>query len=419
MDPLSSEVQWSALGVEYEAVGEQRQSSLVTPGEAPFLDGRIDILNKNSFETSPTQQVYRTASAILALVRVSAFARLSPMDSHGRPESARGDRQQRFRAIIRILFQSVRDSEDRNPREGYGRSKRVCEDGTQGTRKVRRLAQPCTPTVSNNLRLSSEIERTLRGWADAPHTERNNENVCDHKPEIQRILGVLTTQESAPGVGGPGVGERSPRLAPVVPHDTATVSISGESGASLAPPPPTSCGTLIAPPNSFFHLNSNRSAFGLLIGRAFDPRELPLLVEAIFSNKDERDTIRRLRGDDAQIFIDLMDEARSAFAHHRDARLTDADKALDRPDLPSRTRKKCLKLLYRTCSRNALLPSALKIPPCYDRTSVALCRGGFADVWKGMHCGRDVAVKVLRTYLNSDLKRIIGVGYRSYPLPAC
>lgn len=64
------------------------------------------------------------------------------------------------------------------------------------------------------------------------------------------------------------------------------------------------------------------------------------------------------------------------------------------------------------CSRNALLPRALEIHVRYDRTSVAMYRGGFADVWKGEHRGQDVAVKVLRTYLNSDLQKITGVGYR-------
>ena len=47
----------------------------------------------------------------------------------------------------------------------------------------------------------------------------------------------------------------------------------------------------------------------------------------------------------------------------------------------------------------------------YDRTCSALFRGGFADVWKGECSGRDVAVKVLRTYSNSDLQRTIGVSY--------
>jgi len=48
------------------------------------------------------------------------------------------------------------------------------------------------------------------------------------------------------------------------------------------------------------------------------------------------------------------------------------------------------------------------VPACYDRTSDALYRGGFADVWKGAYCGRDVAVKVLRTYSTSDLQKIVG-----------
>ena len=89
------------------------------------------------------------------------------------------------------------------------------------------------------------------------------------------------------------------------------------------------------------------------------------------------------------------------------------------PDLPPRTRKKCLKLLHRICGRHALLPRTLEIPVCYDRTGVALCSGRFADVWKGEYCGLDVAVKALRTYSNGDLQKIIGVGRGSYFLSTC
>jgi hypothetical protein len=82
------------------------------------------------------------------------------------------------------------------------------------------------------------------------------------------------------------------------------------------------------------------------------------------------------------------------------------------PDLSPRIRQKCLKALYRTCGRNALLPRALKIPVYYDRASAALYRGGFADVWKGEYRGRNVAVKVIRTYSTDNLQKIIGVSYR-------
>jgi hypothetical protein len=109
-------------------------------------------------------------------------------------------------------------------------------------------------------------------------------------------------------------------------------------------------------------LNVNTPACGCLIRRAFTLDEIPSLIETIFSSEDESDAIRSLLGDDAQAFVDVIDEA------------------LDRPDLLPWTRKKCLKSLYRTCGRHALLPRALKIPVCYDRTGVAVFRGGFADV---------------------------------------
>jgi serine/threonine protein kinase len=89
------------------------------------------------------------------------------------------------------------------------------------------------------------------------------------------------------------------------------------------------------------------------------------------------------------------------------------------PELPPRIRKKRLKSLYRTCGRHALLPGTLKIPVCYDRTGTALYRGGYADVWKGQHCGRDVAVKVIRTCSNDDLQKIVGVSYCSCSRSVC
>ena len=87
------------------------------------------------------------------------------------------------------------------------------------------------------------------------------------------------------------------------------------------------------------------------------------------------------------------------------------DQALNMPELPPQIRKECLKLLYRTCGRHALLPRTLKIQVRYNQTGTALYRGGFADVWKGEHCGQDVAVKVIRTYSDDELQKIIGVSY--------
>ena len=71
------------------------------------------------------------------------------------------------------------------------------------------------------------------------------------------------------------------------------------------------------------------------------------------------------------------------------------------------------------CGRNKLLPKSLRIPLCYDRQGFPLYTGGFADVWKGEYCGRDVAGKVIRTPSSTNLQnlqKIIGVGYNIFLL---
>ena len=52
----------------------------------------------------------------------------------------------------------------------------------------------------------------------------------------------------------------------------------------------------------------------------------------------------------------------------------------------------------------------MKIPVLYDRTGDPSRRGGFADVWRGKHNELEVAVKVLRTYSDTDFGKITGVG---------
>jgi hypothetical protein len=65
--------------------------------------------------------------------------------------------------------------------------------------------------------------------------------------------------------------------------------------------------------------------------------------------------------------------------------------------------------LYKMCAGHSLLPRSLQIEVHYDRSGVAHCGGGFADVWKG-NCGdRQVAVKVLRIYGDSNLRKITRV----------
>ena len=94
------------------------------------------------------------------------------------------------------------------------------------------------------------------------------------------------------------------------------------------------------------------------------------------------------------------------------------DQALDSPDLSLSARVKCLRRLYRTCGFHGILPKRLKVPACYDHNVYPLYKGGFADVWKGEHDGREVAVKVIRTYSRKNLKKIIGVSRQSLSFSA-
>jgi hypothetical protein len=51
----------------------------------------------------------------------------------------------------------------------------------------------------------------------------------------------------------------------------------------------------------------------------------------------------------------------------------------------------------------------------YGRTSSSPRRGGYADVWKAEYRSQDVAVKVIRTYSDRELRKVINVGCALFP----
>jgi len=73
-------------------------------------------------------------------------------------------------------------------------------------------------------------------------------------------------------------------------------------------------------PDPFFS-TSNVTAYGRLVRREFAPHELPSLIEAILSNNDDGEMIRCLPGDDAQSFVDVIDEARSTFTRYHETNI--------------------------------------------------------------------------------------------------
>ena len=83
--------------------------------------------------------------------------------------------------------------------------------------------------------------------------------------------------------------------------------------------------------------------------------------------------------------------------------------ALDDLDFSPQIRKKYARLLYEMCAGRSLLPKSLQTEVGYNQLDRPHHRGGFADVWKGTYGDREVAVKVLRIDLGSDLQKITRV----------
>ncbi|KAF9645422.1 kinase-like protein [Thelephora ganbajun] len=127
-------------------------------------------------------------------------------------------------------------------------------------------------------------------------------------------------------------------------------------------------------------------AWKQLIGHTLPTNEHISLITSIFSNRNEVEVLGNLSGDDAQAFIDVIDEV------------------LD--SLPQQIYRRCLRYLYRICGRQVLLPKSLATPLCYNPTEMPQCRGGFADVWKGQYNGQEVAAKALRVSQTSNFDQI-------------
>ena len=74
-------------------------------------------------------------------------------------------------------------------------------------------------------------------------------------------------------------------------------------------------------------------------------------------------------------------------------------------------------MLCKICGHLAWIPKSIQIPFCYNRTGAPWYQGGFAEVWKGEHERVEVAVKVLKVFMMSDLTKIMRV--RFPVLPKC
>jgi hypothetical protein len=138
------------------------------------------------------------------------------------------------------------------------------------------------PYSNNNSRTTRDIERVLRAGASMPGIQYDKSKIEEYKRKIEQMLGALSTPRSSL-VRESGEDQRAPELVDVDSRENVTTSDFSQ---------------LYTP------------AFRRLLRGKFAPGELPSLIKDILARKDVDDITRGLPKDDAQTFIDTMDEVR-------------------------------------------------------------------------------------------------------------
>ena len=93
---------------------------------------------------------------------------------------------------------------------------------------------------------------------------------------------------------------------PSQPHRTPSPNTLTQRSSSTT-------STLHATPGPFILVDPKSSAFRRLINHTFSPHEIISLIGVIFTSEAEINIIRDLRGDDAQMFIDVVHGVRPHF----------------------------------------------------------------------------------------------------------
>jgi hypothetical protein len=85
------------------------------------------------------------------------------------------------------------------------------------------------------------------------------------------------------------------------------------------------------------------------------------------------------------------------------------------PHLDEKVSRRSLRLLYKICKACGMVPASYVVQPELIRVGEFGWSGGFADVSRGEHQGRPVAIKHLRTGTKDEFDRIFKVGDCTLP----
>jgi hypothetical protein len=119
---------------------------------------------------------------------------------------------------------------------------------------------------------------------------------------------------------------------------------------------------------------------------------------------------RSLRGDDAQRLIDLIDQVSDSRRRpHGRMLLLTIGQLLTPPHLDEKPSRRFSRLLYKICKACGILPASYVIQLELTHVGEVEWSGGFADVSKGEHQGRPVAIKQLRIGTNDEFDKVFKV----------
>lgn len=74
-----------------------------------------------------------------------------------------------------------------------------------------------------------------------------------------------------------------------------------------------------------------------------------------------------------------------------------------------RDRRGLLNILCKICSRQRMIPKSMHIGNYLNREPVEVYAGGYANIFRGEHKGRPVAIKIIRLYQTSDSAKCFSV----------
>ena len=152
-----------------------------------------------------------------------------------------------------------------------------------------------------------------------------------------------------------------------------------------------------------------------LVSHQHSTDERTALITSIFSDRREVEVVERLSGNDAQGFVDRIDEVSSNAVTCSVPMTTPLNpshvvhQALDH--LAPEIQMRCLHYLSRICGRQSLLPRSPPNPLRYYATELSpRYNSKVATVWKGKCDGQLIAARVLKDP-GGDSERIRKVGY--------